>query len=565
MPNIKSYFSLLLRMQKVVESKTFKDAIFLRSEDADRLRKIEPVLLANDRNFSLGIYAYLLKYKYKKIESNFLDKDLSMQKVMSVTKNSSIDYGSTHNLSRVVFIKAADMAKDAGLITDDDYHKLDYLRHRSTYEAFLEDTKGKTYSYSNSYKKDIPVSIEYMNELLTLPYDDIKEVLGQNPFGLTDREMAHCLRSYFIGNCMHDRYFLPPELIKKVYDLKDEVDTLTLDLTHYDEPYYLPLVSVDKELWNKILGKAPEDFNQLETAYYIYYQLCKTFTYSKDYFTMVESSKVSSSTMFDKSISSLPKYNEENNELVCYEIMAIYQKFLHHLGIKFDVQANYGRGGEVPYDAHSVVNMVIDEFYIEADATRGVIAGDMPLAKENLPLEGFKCMNNQQTTVTKFYESINKVNEYIQETEKQENSFYDVVNAYMQKTTTPTITPEERLKILIESVESSPLSETDQLVHINELTKRLFPARNCDSYFILEHTEENPTPDLVVMFAYLGEDIDTSTETTYIACSKTKGTRYMSQEEVQKMFDDEDYEYMYKYRKDLPDISVPVKGGMYDI
>ena len=243
--------------------------------------------------------------------------------------------------------------------------------------------------------------------------------------------------------------------------------------------------------------------------------------------------------------------------------MAIFQKFLQYLNIKYDVNDGKNRGTNVLYDSHSELNFSIDEtFLIEADATKSVISGDMPLAKENRHLNGFVCKNTTERIQQLFNNSIVKVENYIRQTELQDSSFFDIVNAY--KETTEEIlelsTP-EKISIIVNSITQTNLSQTDSLVYITELTRMLFPDDSCNNFFILDHNkdfspDEYPItgiPSLKFIFSY-HDETTADNEIKYFEYSKKTGLTHKTHEQLQEAFDNERYEYLLRHKKEIPNI-----------
>lgn len=554
---------LYIRLLKYLKERVIirQDVVYLIYEEFMNLSKDNSYPLYGYKNFSLGITKYLVKNEMKKLEYNFLEKDNLFQEIHPVKADSRIARNDQIRFTRIEFLNAIEEAYEQGLLNDQDYAKTHNLRKNCSYEAFQEKTKDAVFLYTNNIKESFPVPVSVMTELLNLPTEELESILDTNPYGLTKTEFVHCVTSYFINQGIHQKYFLPKQLIENIEALKQKVDTTAVEYNIYSSPNYVDEIEVNDELWNAIINKIPEDFDTLEKAYYIYYQLCKTFTYSDAFFAQGESQKNSSSRIVRK-ISDLPNLNKDDNNVVCYEIMGIYQKFLKHLGLKYDVNTWEGKGPHVSYDLHPSLTIIIDDYVVEADATRGVISGDMPLAKENRPLKGFCCFNEHPVTKAKFNASLDKVNRYIADTEKQETSFFDVLNAYeevSEQANEPFIlTDSEKLSILMNSLAQTDLSETDRLVYTVELTRSLFPKRNCKNYFVLQHQPDKVLPTIATIFTYYDENDKESLR--YFSYSTASGLQEKTLEELQKDFDQDRYEYMIRYKHEIPDVKGS-KGG----
>jgi len=542
-------------------------AIYIREENFEELLKVYPYEL-NDKQFSLGLIKYLIKKNSKKIEDNFSERNSIFIKILKI--DNTIE---TKTITKKEFLSLVEDAYNCGFLSEEEYYKISKIRENSSFEQFQKDIAEVVYIYSGPTIQSVSINLNSLVEILLLSPKELYEAIEKNPFGLNKSEFIHCVYSIFeepINGLaginfnmvrsrklrLFDKYYFPKQLVDNVDVLLKKVDITSFEEAITLEPEYIDDIHVNDELWNKIINKVPKDFNKLEQAYYIYYQLCKIFTYHLNYFVLGESSKEIGISVVRK-FRFLSSYNEENNGVVCFEIMAIYQKFLKYLGLDFDVYDGECRGSDVIYSRHSNVNMAIDDMLITIDATKSVISGDMPLAKENRPLKGFICINKNEITQERFRESLEKVHKYIYENEKQESSFFDVVNAYrkfLDEEELFDLSDSEKISIVINSITQTDLSETDSLVYISELTRILFPNGNLKNYFVLEHREGERIPGIAVILAYSDETNANRETNGYFIYSKNSGLEYKTLEDLQKAFDMKYYEYMKRYKRSIPNI-----------
>lgn len=518
----------------------------------------------DDDEITPPLLRYLIKHEIPNMKKTFLGEDCIYHSIYPIAKDGEIDYGHTIDITRRRLLEAAKKYYEEGYLSKKELDKLDYLQRACSYETFLKLHQNEEYIYTNPFRKNHSIKIIEMIKFLELPQEELEQVLEENPLNLSKREFVHLIKTFFQKEQTTEKYFFPEEMLEKINYLTEKVDTAALECHLDDRPFYYPYIQVNEELWDDILSKIPEDFNNLEKAYYIYYQLCKTFTYNEDYFVLGETKKETGISI-DRKIYNLKKLNKKNNQVVCYEILAIFEKFMNHLNIPYDMTNTLGGSGHsISYESHKRMSLIIDEFLLEADATRGVISGDMPLAKENRSLEGFICLNYNEETQEKFNASLKKVHDYIKETEKQETSFFDIVDSYqslIEEDQSFEITVADKLSILVNSISQTELSETDRLVYISELTKILFPDGICQNYFVLEYLDGERLPVVTTIFEYKKSPTSPSKDSQYFAYSTKKGLEFKSHEEIQESFEKEKYEYMLRYRKELPDIKVEEKSG----
>lgn len=509
-----------------------------------------------------------------------------------------------YSLSKMKLLAAIESAYKDGAMSSLTYLKTAKLRKSATFEAFLSEHRDETYKFirdvqltqvqvmneqlgytlpHNIRKEDaVEIPVSTLIDFLLLPYEELEQVLQQKPFGLTKEEFAYTVLSYFkYSNSSRYRnetakknmlahYYFPEQILSNIERLESSIDITLTEEQIQERPTYLDEIKISDELWQQVTSKIPSDFNDLEKAYYIYYQLCKTFTYDFSYFKWGETKKPSH-IGFNRRIENIESKNSTYNNVVCYEIMAIYEKFIQHLNIPFDIDDGNKRGETADYQAHPTIRMAIsDKYFIEADPTHSVIKGDMPLAKENRPVNGFKCKNNSEQVRQDFQASIDKVNAYIWQEEKNETSFFDVVDAYRKITDNPVeLSSAEKMSIIMNSITQTELSPTDTLTYISELTKMLFPDGTCTNYYILDHQQEmaddvwktTGIPALQIVLAYQAPQAE---EPVYYLYSKETGLDRKTHDEVQEFFNQERYEYLTRYKKEIPNITIPKKeGGPY--
>ena len=114
------------------------------------------------------------------------------------------------------------------------------------------------------------------------------------------------------------------------------------------------------------------------------------------------------------------------------------------------------------------------------------------------------------------------------------------------------------------SITQTELSPTDTLVYISELTKMLFPEGECTNYYILDHQQDmadnewktTGIPALQIVLAYQPSQED---DPVYYLYSQETGLTQKTHEELQESFNKERYEYMIRYKKEIPNITMPEK------
>lgn len=540
-----------------------------KRKDTSVLDKKANILLKNNNEdiYSPEFITHLINKYMKDLEYSFVIQHYAHHCL-------SIDKYHGRYINKMHFFKAIENSYQEGVLPQRIYSKTKKFRDSLSYENFLNNHQNDNFIFYRNNQEPIEISIQFIIDMLILPFEKLEVVMNNKPFGLSKAETAYVILSYFKlpggfryqnltqKKMMLEHYLFPEQIINNIKKIEESIDIAIIDYPIQEIPYYADDIEVNPELWNSIINKLPKEFTTLEQVYFIYYQLCKNLTYYDKYFTVGETKK-HSHIGFNYKLKNLSSISSSNNEVVCFEIMAIFQKFLQHLNIKYDVNDGKNRGTDIQYGSHSEVNFSIDDtFLIEADATRSVISGDMPLAKENRHLNGFLCKNTTDSVHQKFNESITKVENYIRETEFQESSFFDVVNAYKNTTDeTFELSTTEKISIIINSITQTNLSQTDSLVYVTELTRMLFPDGSCNNFFILDHDKDflpddihvTGVPSLKFIFSY-HDDTTPDNEVKYFEYSKKTGLTHKTHEQLQEAFNSERYEYLLRHKKEIPNI-----------
>ncbi len=169
---------------------------------------------------------------------------------------------------------------------------------------------------------------------------------------------------------------------------------------------------LDDSIKSKIINSIPKDFSNLERAIYVYTKLCQIFSYDPVYYFKEEAGNHSS-------IANIENYNEENNEVVCYEFAYILSDVLKDMGISHIKERNNEE--QKFQNSHTNISFLVDDFVIFADSTTTVEAGDLSSSKYSLDLKGIRCMQYDDEIQQRFMQAKGKVKSYIVEQDEKYN------------------------------------------------------------------------------------------------------------------------------------------------
>lgn len=505
-------------------------------------------------DISVGIIKYLLKKQLKFLEKMYENDEKFSIDIFPIDKNAN--YDASYTYPKAILMEKIEEAYNQGQLTEEEYASVTNLREKVTYEKMIMDYKTETIN-CKSTRGEYNIPFTLFLEILSLPPKVLEEKLKNDSIaGIPKEEFVYSLNTFFRTEHLFQKYMFPHYMIINQNYMSSMVDTMALEKIFIQLPKYTSEVEVDNQLWNEILDKVPNEFTKLEKAYYIYYQLCKMFTYDEEYFAL--GGKVpKTSEHFD--VNHIKQINASKNDVICYEFNAIYSKFLDSLGIPYEYVGAYSYG-----EGHTHLNCVIDEFYISVDSTFSVIYGDMPAAKQNLSLNGFRILNDKENTKEKFKQSIVKVNEYIKKESENEQAFESLIKSYQDSegTISDCLSSEERFEILLTSIETCTLPPTDSLGYINTMTKNLFSyeRKKCCKNLFVRDTEppeiRNKNYGVSVIICYNPIDINENTDNNqYYIYTPMVGIKQVTKEELERQFFSEKYQYITTYEDTIPGIN----------
>lgn len=311
------------------------------------------------------------------------------------------------------------------------------------------------------------------------------------------------------------------------------------------------LINLDEGLENAVLSDMNPTYSLLEKAIYIYYKLCELLSYDQEFYAANQKGEEAESHC---DINRINKVSLENNEVVCYEFIAIYSYFLKKLGIKYTVdnavQDEYGKG-------HSTISFKVGEYLITADSTRSILNNDMTSAKINAPLIGMRLTNENVATRNKFLETYKKVINDIQKSKKDKKIFADSVREYREKYAKEKLSKKEKLYLLFKEIGNTKLKGIDVISVHMRIYEHLFKqdddvSINFISSTVNAYKDFNYTPLTIISVKisdgnYIYYQIDPNNPSL---------VEIISKEEIKELFESRDYAYLGKEDRIIPGINL---------
>ncbi len=362
-------------------------------------------------------------------------------------------------------------------LTPEEYEKLEDLKKEISFEKFRNNQQDLVYSFSID-GIDYSIPFEKIISFLELPTPEFEESCKNEKIENIPKEhFAYAIDMLFQQSGGDRNYLLPKEMRKRLNDIRDFkiIDYQATNKFLETEPTYTAALNEDLE--KEIMSDMPEDASNLEKAIYIYIKMCKTLTYSREYFAV---NQRGDATLKYKDPDYISSITPDNNEVVCYMFNNMYANLLEkYLGVNY--KNDYKHVGHKKYGSgHVSLKFRVDKFLITADSTLYILNSDLMLAKVNHPLKGMECINENEHTKQEFKEAFSKMYEVIKKNESIEEveSTEDLINYYkLISDNVEEIPLTEKISILTETINSIGLSVMDTFGYTLILNKILFDEK----------------------------------------------------------------------------------------
>ncbi len=280
------------------------------------------------------------------------------------------------------------------------------------------------YSYYNLLDSSLSYEIIVDNSKYKIPINDFYDFLelDNDSYSLYTNGNLDCYRGnnikiflysmmeYFKSNNILGNYILPDNVKKRMIELNNQVidyESVNTYLQTFDP--FLDKVKVNDSIKEKMIF---DKSNKLLSVFLTYLNLCKTFTYSKDYYI----DPLSDIGMEHTKIERLGTIKDDNNEIVCFEFISIFASYLKEFGINYEIVELNSHNERVNIEygyTHNYIVFRLDKYLIKIDPVVSVLASDLTNAKINNTLNGFECINKNNNTRQEFLNYLKRIYEVI--------------------------------------------------------------------------------------------------------------------------------------------------------
>lgn len=386
---------------------------------------------------------------------------------------------------------------------------------------------------------------------------DIEFIVDGKTYSYSKRVVVYMLIDFIESERILEKYLIPEIALERYISLYSGniVDYESINKNEKTNDDYIDgisisdLIHLDPDFETEVLKDMNPTYSLLESAIYIYYKLCELLSYDQEFYAANQKGESADKHCDINHINSI---NVLNNEVVCYEFIAIYSYFLKKLGIKYTVdnalKDEYGKG-------HSTISFKVGEYLVTADSTLSILQNDMTSAKINAPLRGMRLTNKNIVTRNKFLEILTKVTSDIYEKKQDKLKFEEAVRSYQSKYAELHLSKKEKLYMLFKEIGNTKLKGIDVISVHTRIYDYFFKNDNdieinFISSAINAYKDYNYTP-LTILSVRISED-----EYIYYQIDPNNPAlvENISAEEIRDLFESRDYAYIGKQEKVIPGI-----------
>ena len=417
------------------------------------------------------------------------------------------------------------------------------MQNKNDFNELLKQHENSYYNIEIDSKK---YKFKIKELLLLLNKDNFKEIISKPSINniKTDYYLYALLRfvneyniieNYSLNNKITDNI---KEIIKK--DLY-AINKLTETSYEIKEKY-----DININLKKDIVFSLPDDLNKLEKAIYIYIKLCTKLTYDQEYFA---TNQLGNPHLRHSKLENIKTIDFQNNEVVCYDFVAIYCKFLDMLKLNYTVIPKEDNNS-VFGDGHVSILFRYDKYIIKVDSTKSILEGDLTFSKIGKDLNGIYTLNNNIDTKKEFKETVNKIYGEIKKEDNIES--LDHINvkddaSYFYK-----------LNIFFMNLNRTNLKGIDAYVYAIELKNKIFKDSNNMKLLIISNNKTNNNKQAMPLLIIIAnpEGLDNEYYNTYYTYTDANRICLIGKEQIQQRINDNTFEYL-----DNDDIIPGIKNG----
>ena len=233
-----------------------------------------------------------------------------------------------------------------------------------------------------------------------------KKVENTKINGIKKEYFLYSSLKFFSDNNLLGKYLFNNKAKENILKINDNNFNLypinKLNETDYE---IIDKIDINEDLKKYILKDIPKNYYDLQKTIYIYIKLWKTLTYDQEYFA---TNQEGLPLVRHSNIDNIKNIDLINNEVVYYDFIGIFARFLKDININFTVVAR-NENFKVFGDGHVYLVFKCNDYIVKVDPTYSILEGDLTNAKINKYLNGLECLNKNIKVQKKFQKIVNNV------------------------------------------------------------------------------------------------------------------------------------------------------------
>ena len=424
--------------------------------------------------------------------------------------------------------------------------------------------------------KKVELPFQELLSLLTMPQKEyngfIKNFNASEHNGLSLEEYLYSFTMFIENEDVFLKAYFDDKQIQRFENIFafNVVDFQSInELTETNNPL-LPETFVSPELHQAVLGKMPEQYDDLQKAQYIYLKMCQLLTYDTEFYAVHQTGPKAEK---HKSINYVKGITPDNNQAVCYEFSAIYGKLLELSTQNLTQEliyknAFFGKG--VYGEHHTSIDFRAGKYLASADSLIGILCSDLTQVKSGRDVTGLVCKNICMETKEDFFVSLDEVKadlkqQLVEETKGELPTTYRQMQELYEETLEykPGVSLKEKLDFIADQIQSTQLEGMDAFSYLLQLRKTVFTKKeqneNIFINLVREDNFEQPDSTQTTAIITLSKNYrEKDCDCDYLVYRPNDGLSEISKEDLCEAFNSATFSYITVVDEEIPGINAPV-------
>lgn len=420
-------------------------------------------------------------------------------------------------------------------------------------------------------KRDFKINTSVFLKALSLDCLEFKNYVWSEASALNmmPQEFTYALKKFLEITRIESLYNLPIEMRRNIVQnlSYDTIDYESINKITESNDNVVNEIDINLLLRDKVTENILDNAPLLKKAILIYYNLCKILTYDPEFYATDRKGPSALKHLDKKRIATI---TPQNNEIVCYEFIAIYSKLLQELGINCKTIStgsnDYGTG-------HTFLEFRVGEFLIKADPTSHMLTGDLLQAKIGKSLTSLTCLNQSKITKSLFAGEVSNVLEESKSqvenkalSKKKKSEFDFALSQYRKelKNKKVSVTFATKLDMLLKQISECGFDYFEAIQYALFLKLTIFNddeiRNNIDCTIIRDAKADDKKLATPILIITVNDKsfLDEANRNIYLYFRPPTTLRVIQKEDIEVLFEEDQFAYIKSSTKIIPGL---ILGG----